>query len=139
MKRHIFSPEKQLLIDRLSSSLRSRDNILFAYVYGSFARDKTFVDIDIGVYLRKPDLVDPLDLELELETAIQSIIQFPVDVRVINFAPLSFVYNIIKESILAVDKDPDLRADFEGRIFKKYLDFVPYRKRYLKEVTVAPI
>jgi len=139
MSRHIFSQEKQSLIERLSSSLRSRDNILFAYVFGSFARDEKFADIDIGVYLRKPDLVDPLDLELELETALQSLIRFPVDLRVLNFAPLSFVYNVIKESILAVDKDPDLRADFEGRIFKKYLDFVPYRKRYLKEVTVAPI
>lgn len=139
MESHNSPPEKQLLLDRISAFLKSRDDILFAYVHGSFAREEKFADIDIGIFLREPARLDPLDLELELETALQSLIRFPVDLRVLNFAPLGFVYNVIKESILVVDKDADLRADFEGKIFKKYFDFAPYRKRYLKEIANAPL
>lgn len=139
MKQYILPLEKQPLISHISSFLRSRDDILFAYIFGSFARDENFADIDIGVFLREPDCLNTLDLELKLETALQSLTRFPIDLRVLNNAPLSLVYNVIKESTLVVDKDADLRADFEGRIFKKYLDFAHYRKRYLKEVTHAPI
>jgi len=45
-----------------------------------------------------------------------------VDVRIISHAPLSFVYHVIKEGILIADEDTGERADFEGMIFKKYLD-----------------
>jgi len=139
MKSHVVSPEKELLLDHISAFLQSRDDILFAYIHGSFAREEKFADIDIGIFLREPARLNPLDLELELETALQSLIRFPVDLRVLNFAPLSFVYNVIKASILVVDKEADSRADFEGRIFKKYFDFAPYRKRYLKEIVHAPL
>jgi len=137
MKRNSISPEKQLLISHVSSFLGRRDDILFAYIHGSFARDEKFSDIDIGVFLREPASADSLDLELEFETAIQSLIGFPVDLRILNFAPLSFVYNVIRGSILIVDKDAGLRADFEGRIFKRYLDFAYFRRRYLKEAADA--
>jgi len=139
MKSRVFPSEKQLLLDHISALLQSRDDILFAYVHGSFAREEKFADIDIGIFLRNPARLDPLDIELELETALQSLTRFPVDLRILNFAPLSFVYNVIKESILVVDKDADLRADFEGKTFKKYFDFAPYRKRYLKEIAHAPL
>jgi predicted nucleotidyltransferase len=139
MKSHVFSPEKQLIFDQISAFLNSRDDILFVYVHGSFVREEKFADIDIGIFLREPARLNPLNLELELETALQSLTQFPVDLRVLNFAPLGFVYNVIKESILVIDKEADLRADFEGKIFKKYLDFAAYRKRYLKEIAHAPL
>jgi hypothetical protein len=139
MKGRVLSPEKQLLLDHISALLQSRDNILFGYVHGSFAREEKFADIDIGIFLKNPGSLDPLDIELELEAALQSFTRFPVDLRILNFAPLSFVYNVIKESILVVDKDADLRADFEGKTFKKYFDFAPYRKRYLKEIANAPL
>jgi len=80
-----------------------------------------------------------LTFEFGLEKEIKSLAKFPVDVRIINHAPLSFVYHVIKEGILTADKDPGKRTDFEGIIFKKYLDFAIYRKQYLKEVINAPI
>ena len=139
MKSRSLSSEKKLLLDRISSFLESRSDVFFAYVHGSFVRDEKFADIDIGIFLREPARFDLLDLELELETALQSLTRFPVDLRVLNFAPLSFVYNVIKESALVVDREPNLRADFEGKIIKKYLDFALYRMRYLKEIAHAPL
>ena len=63
----------------------------------------------------------------------------PVDVRILNKAPISFVYHVIKDGIIVVDKNSDLRADFEGLTCKKYFDFRHLRIEYLKEVANAPV
>jgi hypothetical protein len=63
----------------------------------------------------------------------------PVDVRVLNGAPLSFQYHVIKDGQVIVDHNPDIRADYEGRVLKQYFDFSRFRMRYLKEVMHAPL
>ena len=67
------------------------------------------------------------------------LIRMPVDVRILNRAPISFVYQVIKGGITIADKNKDLRADFEGLTLKKYFDFQHLRNEYLKEVANAPI
>lgn len=139
IKKQISQQEKQMIIEKISSRFRKRKNITFAYIFGSFVRDEKFSDIDIGVFVSKESSRESLNFEFDLEEEIQSFTHVPVDVRIINHAPLSFVYHVIKEGILIKDKDASKRADFEGMIFKKYLDFAFYRKQYLKEVINAPI
>jgi len=138
-KKQISETKKKTLIEEISSLLKKRKSIIFGYIFGSFAEDKKFSDIDIGIFISGEKSVDSLDFEIELEEKIQSFTNLPVDVRIINHAPLSFVYHVIKEGILVKDENPSFRADFEGMIFKKYLDFAFYRKQYLKEVVNAPV
>ncbi len=138
-KKQIPLSEKQRIIKEMASRIKKRKNIIFAYIFGSFVRDDEFSDIDIGIFCKKLENIDPLSFEFELEKDINSITKFPVDVRIINHAPVSFVFAVIKEGLLVKDEDPNKRADFEGMIFKKYADFAIYRKRYLREVLNAPI
>jgi predicted nucleotidyltransferase len=139
MKKQIPEPEKQLIIERISSQLKRQKNIIFAHIFGSFVLEKKFSDIDIGIFVANKSNINSLNFELKMEKEIQSLVHFPVDVRIVNNAPLSFVYHMIKEGILIKDEDPSERADFEGLIFKKYLDYAFFRKQYLKEVINAPI
>ncbi len=138
MKNQVSQPEKSALISKLSIQLGKSKSIVFAYVFGSFVKEEMFSDIDIAVYL-KGRVKSQLDWEVELEGKLRSICRFPVDIRIVNRAPLSFVYNVIKSGIRIVDRDPSLRADFEGLVIKKYLDFAYYRRQYLKEVIHAPV
>lgn len=78
-------------------------------------------------------------LELEIEAEVEDAIRIPIDVRIINNAPLSFIYNILKNNIVVVDKDRSLRTDFEGVICKKYFDFQYLRREYLREIINAPV
>jgi len=80
-----------------------------------------------------------LSFELETEGKLQSIIKCPVDVRILKQAPISFSQNVIRTGRIIIDKDPNLRADFETRILKQYFDFSPFQRRYLREVTNAPV
>ena len=138
-KKQILPQEKLLTIEKVSSHLRKKKNIIFAYIFGSYARNEKFTDVDVGIYINKKKIQDNMTLEFKLEEEIKSLINFPVDVRIINHAPLSFVYQLIKEGILIVDRDISKRTDFEGIIFKKHFDFARFQKQYLKEVVDAPV
>lgn len=140
MKKYQIAPkEKQLIIEGIASRLGKKREIIFTYIFGSFAQSDIFSDIDIGVFIDEKRVQESMDYEFNLEEEIQSFAKFPVDIRSINCAPLSFSYRVIKEGILVIDKDPSKRTEFEGLIFKKYFDFALYRTQYLKEVINAPV
>ena len=40
----------------VANVLEQDQRLVFAYIYGSFARAEAFRDIDVGVYLRDPGL-----------------------------------------------------------------------------------
>ena len=93
-----------------------------------------FNDIDLALYLKKmPDSL--LEYELNMEVIMSyAVVGVPVDVRLLNGAPLSFQYNVVKEGTPIVVNDENERAEFQERTVKRYFDFAPFRKMYMKEV-----
>ena len=53
--------------------------------------------------------------------------------RVLNQAPLSFRYRVIKEGVVLVIRDEALRCEFVESTLRDYFDFAPFRKMYLQE------
>jgi predicted nucleotidyltransferase len=137
--RKLTSSEKEKIVKILSGLIESRDDILFAYIFGSFASKDSFGDIDLGIFVKEESVPSRLKLELKLEEELQTAVHVPTDVKVLNSAHLTFVYNVLKSGFVIVDKDKSLRADFEGLICKKYFDFSYLRKEYLREITHAPV
>lgn len=137
-KKFFLAPvPKKDLIDRLKNILKTYNNISFAYIYGSFLTGEDFADIDIAVFLSNNSFTSKeqaFKQEIDLEITLQDEIGYPIDLRVINFAPLSFCYNVLKDGRLLCSKDEDLKVDFVTRTIINYIDFLPHRKRYLKEV-----
>jgi len=139
MKYTLKKSEKEIIIKEISSYLfQGHAEILFVYIFGSFISMRSFSDIDIGI-VTMMDLSRPLAYELELENQLEKTIKYPVDVRILNQAPISFSQNVFRTGRVIIDKNPNIRADFEGRILKQYFDFSPFQKRYLLEVTNAPV
>lgn len=137
-KAYIISPEnKNTLLNNLASTLQENRAITFAYIHGSFLSEGTFRDIDIAIYLDEqaiPDKAGHTRHEIALEMELEKIFNYPFDIRIVNNAPLSFRYNVIKSGRLLFSIDEDLSASFAARTMSDYVDFLPYRKRYLKEV-----
>ena len=140
MKRHsLKSSEKEKVIETLSSYLlRQRQDIAAAYLFGSFIVRDVFADIDLAV-LTHIDLERVLTFELDLERELEKICNYPVDVRILNAAPLSFCKNVIREGRIILDREPNFRSDFEGKTLKLNFDFARFRSRYLAEVVNAPV
>ncbi len=138
-RHHLPTDHRDRIVDLLSAHvLKNHPEIAAAYIFGSFATAGPFADIDVALLLG--DLpTDPLGYEFALESDFERIAGFPVDVRILNPAPLSFQYQVIRRGRIIADRDPTFRADFMSLALKKYFDFAPFRRRYLQEVSNAPI
>ena len=125
MSHTLSRSEKEKVIQIISSHFfQQYDEILAVYIFGSFISERHFSDIDIGI-INAMDLSKPLDFELKLENRLEKLIKYPIDVRILNRAPISFIQNVFRAGRVIIDKNPNMRADFEGRILKQYFDFAP--------------
>jgi hypothetical protein len=113
-----------------------------AYVYGSVARGTVlpFSDIDVALLLTTP--LPPYE-QLQLELALQAEIEdasglSPVDVRVINQAPLLVRGRIVQQGILLYERDRTRRVAFEVATRKRYFDFTPVAER-LRDAFLARV
>ncbi len=138
-KKNLFIEDKKHLIEKAAAALQSKEYIVFAYIFGSFTAAASFNDIDFAIFIHGENPESPLTLELELELELENTLGFPVDMRIINNAPVSFVYNVLKSRVVIVDKNISLRSDFEGLICKKYFDYTHLRDEYLREIINAAV
>ncbi|MEJ2683150.1 MAG: nucleotidyltransferase domain-containing protein [Candidatus Sulfobium sp.] len=118
------------LVERLS--LRSMMKVI--YLFGSRAADRAdeLSDIDIALLVEGGRM--PLDVELDLLGEITSILQTDeVSLVVLNNAPLTVAYGVIKEARVLYSSNERERLDFEELITRKYFDFKHYLDIYDRE------
>jgi len=119
--------KKESVLNLIKDFLIREERVVFAYVYGSFVQEESFRDIDIGIYVKKPE-GNPFVITSDIKAALSSLskqeplnlIADQFDVRVINDAPFTFLKRVFKEGILLVDHDPELRTDLIERVSLKY-------------------
>jgi len=131
-KKGNMQKSKETIVEIMKQELQRHDEIVFAYLHGSFAEKDTFHDIDIAVFLKKlPE--SKLEYELELETKLIQVIGRIVDVRILNNAPLSFRYHVIRKGVPLLIRDDNERVEFQEFTLSRYFDFAFFRAMYLKE------
>ena len=69
-------------------------------------------------------------LPLDLENAIHQVVARPVQVIVLNTAPVSLVHRVLRDGVLLVDRDPGARIRFEVDARNRYFDLQPFLRRY---------
>ena len=112
------------LIPKALTYLQSMPDILFAYLFGSFAKGKHFPlsDVDIAVYLRGPTVV--LEKKMEILGTLIDILQTDeIDLVVLNSAPLPLRMGILENKKVVVDREPFLRHHYESLTMREYFDF----------------
>jgi hypothetical protein len=119
----------------IARALDAHPEIVFAYLHGSIVHGPAARDIDIAVYVQ-PDLLPERSfayedaLEQEIQTTAAS--SLPIDVRIMNRAPIPFQYQAIKGRLIR-DRDPDSRSEISSWIVSRYLDLKPILDHHLKE------
>jgi hypothetical protein len=88
--------------------------------------------VDIGVYLRCAPAGGSLARGLELADRLSDRVRLPVDVRILNDAPLTFLYHVLRGQLL-VNREEDLLAGVMERTIRDYLDIAPVLRRATKE------
>lgn len=127
---NITDVKKEKIKEKITYLLKRRKEIVFAYIHGSFL-EGDFRDVDIAVYLKGEE--NSLPYELSMERTIEDAIGFPADVRILNHAPLSFRFNVIKNGLLLFSRNERIRCDFESLSIVEYHEFDYFRSIYRRE------
>jgi len=124
--------ERRQLLRRLREELELREEILFAYVLGSFAEGLPFRDVDVAVWAEGVEEGEAWDYETKLSVDLTLKLDLPIDVKLLNYAPLGFKFNATKGELL-FSRDEELRLRFVEETWVEYMDFSWLSRYMLKE------
>ncbi|MFH1950523.1 MAG: hypothetical protein ABIL06_02785 [Pseudomonadota bacterium] len=125
------------VVERITAVISTRQEILFVFLHGSFLDGVCFRDIDLGVFAEGINLADVWDYEVGLAHKIEEALNglFLVEPKVINKAPLSFCYHVIRGQLLFARDESSVVA-FMVRVARSYLDIAPIRHKYITEAMI---
>lgn len=110
-----FTNEKrEEIIEKIKEILLIEEDIIFAYLFGSFLDRLFFRDIDVGVYLRNIEKNKVLETEFYLSEKIAKNCDLSldlIDVKILNFAPNPFLNSVFKYGRLLFSRDDKLLTD----------------------------
>ena len=112
------------MLPKAETYLRSRPDIIFAYLFGGLARGKPLPlsDVDIAVYLR--ETVDSFEKKLEILGKLTDLLETDeIDIVMLNEAPLTLRMKVLENKRIIVDNDPFLRHEYESLTMREYFDF----------------
>jgi len=133
-----IDPSEELddILEKIRRVLEPRSFVVFAYVFGSRVHGRYAVknDVDVAIYTDEEaswrNLVDTLN-------ALEDELKCRVDLVHLNTAPPSLAYEVISTGVLALDKRPEQRVEYEVRVLKEYLDLKPRLEEYFKSLFKA--
>ena len=124
--------------EQIKIFLDKQGTVLLSYLFGSVASQSEgkLSDVDLAIYLDKTlNLKERFNSELRLRSGIGDILETDkIDLVVMNDAPLSLNFEIIKANHPIFIKDHDVKVDFEQYIISRYLDRQFYDQRWADEL-----
>jgi hypothetical protein len=128
--------ERERIEQCLAAELAGDRSVTFAYLYGSFVESQPFHDIDVGVYLENVQADRVTATALDLAQRLSDRARMPVDVRILNFAPVSFLYHVLRGQLVFC-RDDAVLAEVMERTVSRYLDIAPLVRRGTQEAFAA--
>lgn len=110
-------------------------NVLFAYLFGSAAQGNMspLSDVDLAVFLSRQNEKSYFDIKCSLYADFCRVLKRnDIDVVVLNTTTnIVLLDEIIRGGIVLVDRDVDLREEFEQKILHQAIDFKEQRITFL--------
>lgn len=120
------------IMNQLVEALAREANIAFAYLYGSFQSTDSFHDVDVGIYLTRCKPGQDTVYALDLTQRLADLVPFPIDVRILNDAPVSFLYHVLRGRPLHI-QDEELLTNVMEHVVRQYLDMAPLLRQSTRE------
>ena len=127
--------EQQRITQTVRETLLSHEHLVFAYVYGSFARGEPWRDLDVALYTRE---AQETFIALDLAVALQEATGFDADVTVMNKAPVALQFAIFRDGQLLFSRDEALRTTRLEKVARQYRDYAHFRNMFLGVAGARP-
>jgi predicted nucleotidyltransferase len=128
--------QREALFSQLPIELSQELGIRFAYLYGSVLESDRVHDVDIGLFLDDTVVAQQAQIVEMLSAKLTAAVRLPVDIRVINDAPLSFLYHVLRGRLLLC-RDEGFLTDMLEDVARRYLDLAPLLRSSTKDAFAA--
>jgi uncharacterized protein len=130
-------PEQQeAVLVNLRLELERASGLRFAYLYGSVLESDRVHDVDVGIFLDDPMVAQQMSMMDALSVQLSAAVGFPVDIRVLNEAPLPFLYHVLRGRLLLC-RDETFLTDMLEDVARRYLDLAPFLRNGTKDAFAA--
>jgi predicted nucleotidyltransferase len=118
----------------------SSQGLVAAYLFGSVARGsaQTGSDVDLAILYSTAPEASLQGTPLALEAKLEKQLALPVQIVVLNTAPVDLVHRVLRDGRLLIDLDPSARIRFEVRARNEYFDLLPVLRRYRRLAAETP-
>ena len=120
--------DRHRIAQRVRSRLASAEDMVFASIYGSFARGEAVRDLDVALYTTEDK--DFL-FAIEVAALLRRDTGCEVEVTVMNHAPVALQFAILRDGLLLFSKDEALRTTLIERVSRQYREYTHFRDLFL--------
>jgi hypothetical protein len=112
------------LIDRLKIFFAVRQEVVFAWLFGSYVsgHNNGNSDIDIAIYLKDQALLGDSDWYLGMKSDIMALTHKEVDLIVLNSAKPLVKHAANMKKVMLLSRDPQFEAEYSLRVIREYND-----------------
>jgi predicted nucleotidyltransferase len=105
--------------------LLRHNNIIFAYIFGSYAQNKARADsdVDIAIYL---DTAMDVETYLEIKVRLAEVCKREVDLIILNEATPFLRYEVYRNNILLFSRDKACETQYIVKTLFEYSDMKKY-------------
>ncbi|MBI4951831.1 MAG: nucleotidyltransferase domain-containing protein [Myxococcales bacterium] len=110
--------------------------LLAAWLFGSVARGaaRERSDVDVAILTGRPRPRTLDELPLDLESALAARLGRPVEVVILDHAPVDLVHRVLRDGKLLLDRARAERIRFEIAARNRYFDLLPILREYRRTV-----
>lgn len=111
------------VIKKIREQIMKYSEIELAYLYGSYVLNKDYNDIDIAIVVSSR--VAPPTAGEKLAVDIEKVIKprITVDVKILNFSPVNFKFEVIGTGKIIFSKNEKKRIEYEEKVMSEFLDY----------------
>ena len=121
-------------LEKISEKASDDEDILAIMLFGSYARNEKFTDVDVCVVL-KPERFDPLFLSRK---RLEYLAAFPnLDIQIFQQLPLYVKVRVLRDGKTLFCRDEDLLYDLSFSTVRQFEYFKPRYLSYLEGVLHA--
>ena len=125
-RRHLLeAEEKEEVLRTIRTVLAGFDEIEVGYVFGSFSQGD-FGDVDVAILVAgEPTPYQAMRFRARVERELERGFgyRFEADVKILNTAPISLQYEVIKSGRRVFSRDNERRVRYEASVLSLYLDY----------------
>jgi predicted nucleotidyltransferase len=132
----LMDQDRQRITGVLIAELMADPTVAFAYLFGSMLEVDTVHNVDVGIYLDPFEATQQAEIAASLAQRLADAAGLPADVRVLNQAPVTFLYRALRGHLLVSNNDDLLNSTLEY-VSRRYLDMAPFLLQATKEAFAA--